>query len=204
LDSSQQLNPAPDATLIKAVVIGASTGGPSAIMEILRELPNTLHVPVFVGQHMPAEFVPGFVNGLSRDAHIPVEMASQNEVAGDGRIYVAPGDSDMKVIRDPLGKIHMLLVPPSTTLTPSIDVLMASVATVYGTGTLGIILTGMGVDGLEGMRAIKAVGGKTIVQDEATSAVYGMAQAVDNEHLADIILPLPAIAGAIAGWSVAP
>lgn len=204
MDPSQQPTGPTDTPLTKAVVIGASTGGPSAIMEILRELPDTLEVPVFVAQHMPAEFVSGFVNGLSRDAQIPVEMASQNEVAGDGHIYVAPGDNDMKLVRDPLGKIHTLLVPPSTTLTPSIDILMASVATVYGTGTLGIILTGMGVDGLEGMRAIKAVGGKTIVQDEATSAVYGMAQAVDNEHLADIILPLSAISGAIAGWSVAP
>ena len=204
MEPPQQPTDTTDNPPLKAVVIGASTGGPSALSEILRELPETLGVPVFVAQHMPPEFVPGFVDGLSRDAKLPVEMASQNEVAGGGRIYVAPGDSDMKLVRDPLGKTHMLLVPPSTTLTPSIDTLMASVATVFGTGTLGIILTGMGVDGLEGMRAIKAVGGKTIVQDEATSAVYGMAQAVDNEHLADIVLPLPAIAGAIAGWSVAP
>jgi two-component system, chemotaxis family, protein-glutamate methylesterase/glutaminase len=199
------LDPVPPNSLPeKAIVIGASTGGPSALLEILRILPGDLTVPVFIGQHMPPDFVPDFVQSLSRDVLLPITIATPHEPPLHGHIYVAPGDQDLKVARGPLETPRLLLVPASTSLTPSIDVLMASVATVYGRGTLGIILTGMGVDGLEGMRAIKAAGGRTIVQDEATSAVYGMAQAVDNERLADAILPPPAIANAIASWSVAP
>jgi two-component system chemotaxis response regulator CheB len=150
---------------------------------------------------MSPDIIPEFVHSLSQGVSLTVQLASQNEVIINNHIYVAPGDMDTRLILDPLGNSRILLFPPTTTLTPSIDVLMASAATVYGTHSLGIILTGMGVDGLEGMRAIKAVGGMTIVQDEATSAVYGMAQAVNNEHLADVVLPLQAIAEAIASWS---
>jgi len=188
----------------KAVVIGASTGGPSAISEILRALPDTLTMPVFVAQHMSPDIIPEFVHSLSQGVALTVTLAAQNEVAVTNHIYVVPGDMDTKLILDPLGNPRILLFPPTTTLTPSIDVLMASVATVYGAHSLGVILTGMGVDGLEGMRAIKAVGGRTIVQDEATSAVYGMAQAVNNEQLADTVLPLQTIAEAIVSWSTTP
>ena len=203
MDASLQPAPTTADSPAKAVVIGASTGGPSAVSAILQALPDTLAVPVFVGQHMSPNIIPEFVHSLSQGVGITVQLANQNEVIVTNHIYVAPGDMDTKLILDPLGNLRILLFPPSTTLTPSIDVLMASVETVYGAHSLGIILTGMGVDGLEGMRAIKAVGGRTIVQDEATSAVYGMAQAVNNEHLADAVLPLQAIAEAIISWSTA-
>jgi two-component system, chemotaxis family, protein-glutamate methylesterase/glutaminase len=183
------------------IVIGASTGGPSALLQILQGLPKVLSVPVLVAQHMPPEFVPEFVQSLAHDTGLAIELGGQNATIEDGHIYVAPGDRDMKIVRDPLTTCRILLVPPSAFLKPSIDVLMTSVASVYGTSCLGVILSGMGVDGLEGMRAIKAAGGKTIIQDEATSAVYGMGQAVNNEHLADNILPLSAIASAIQTWS---
>jgi two-component system chemotaxis response regulator CheB len=185
---------------LKAVVLGASTGGPAAIPSILKALPSDLGAPIFVAQHMPGEFMEEFVHGLSRNSLVPVKLAAENEEVYSGQVYVGPGDYDMKLVRDPLGKVRVLLMPPYGTLRPSIDVLMSSVATVFGLGTLGVILTGMGVDGLEGMRAIKAVGGKTIVQDKATSVVYGMAQAVDKEHLADAVLPLSVIPGSIVNW----
>jgi len=184
----------------KAVVIGASTGGPTALLEILKNLP-TLSLPLLVAQHMPPQFVPEFAAYLTHNTEHVVEVGTQNAMITDGHVYVAPGDGDMRVMRDALDQCHLILVPPSAFLKPNIDVLMASVATVYGAGSLGVILTGMGTDGLEGMRAIKSVGGKTIVQDEATSAVYGMGQAVNEEHLADEVLPLSKIAAAISAWS---
>jgi two-component system chemotaxis response regulator CheB len=183
------------------VVIGASTGGPQALGEILRSLPDNVTTPIFVAQHLPPAFVLEFIASVAPALRMKIEIGTQNGAVSDGTIYVAPGDNDMKIMHDGAGIRHLIMVPASGMLKPSIDILMASAATEYGAGCLGIILTGMGVDGLEGMRAIKSVGGKTIVQDEATSAVYGMAQAVNKEHLADNVLPLPDIGGAIVEWS---
>lgn len=199
--TSDNIAPAPDPP--RAVAIGASTGGPSALLEILRALPDNVDLPIFVAQHMPQEFVPEFVKNIIREVTVKAVLGAQNEIISNGYVYVAPGDHDMKIVIDGIDRKRLLLADPFTMLKPSIDILMASAATAYGSGCLGIILTGMGVDGLEGMRAIKAVGGKTIIQDEATSAVYGMARTVSEEHLADEVLPLSAIAQAIIAWSTA-
>ncbi len=192
-------NNIPDNTA-KAVVIGSSTGGPNALREIFKALPDQVSFPIIVAQHMMPEFLPEFVKALNRDIKLNVELGEQAMRVKLGNIYIAPGDSNMKVIDDGFGTKRLLLIPSKAILRPSVDILMASVATYYGTGCLGIILTGMGNDGLEGMRAIKAVGGKTIVQDEATSVVYGMAQAVNDENLADFISPLSDIAQEIIKW----
>jgi two-component system chemotaxis response regulator CheB len=191
-------------TLItRVVVIGSSTGGPQALREIFETLPDDLSISVIVAQHMLSEFVPEFVNSLSKNIRMKIELGQQNTVLEPGVIYVAPGGSNTRAGIDSLGRRCLNVVPSTAILSPSVDILMASVATVYGIGCLGIILTGMGSDGLEGMRAIKAVGGKTVVQDKATSAVYGMAQSVNDEHLADLILPLSEISNEIISWSLA-
>lgn len=184
----------------RVVVIGASTGGPSALAQILKQLPEKIPIPIFVAQHMPEEFLPDFVKGLRKEACDNIHLATQNQRIEAGHIYISPSDRDALVIIDPLGDYHVILVDAYSDLRPSIDRLMASVATVYGAGCLGIILTGMGTDGLEGMRAIKAMGGRTVVQDKATSAVYGMAHAVESEQLADAVLPLSEIANRIIEW----
>jgi two-component system chemotaxis response regulator CheB len=184
----------------KAVVIGSSTGGPSALREIFEALPDQISFPIVVAQHMMSEFLPDFVKGLDRDIKLKVELGEQAMPVKLGNIYIAPGDTNMKVVDDGFGTKRLLLTPSIAILRPSVDILMASVATAYRAGCLGIILTGMGTDGLEGMRAIKAVGGKTIIQDKATSVVYGMAQSVNDEHLADSILALSDIAQAIVNW----
>jgi two-component system chemotaxis response regulator CheB len=183
--------------LKKAIVIGASTGGPEVLHSVIKVLPADLPFPVFVAQHMMPEFMESFAESLNHESLAMVELGGQDQIVEDSIIYIAPGGCDMKVVQCADGKIRLITIPPLSILQPSVDVLMASVATVYKGGCLGIVMTGMGKDGLEGMRAIKAVGGHTLVQDEATSTVYGMAKAVNDEHLADMVLPITAISAAI-------
>jgi two-component system chemotaxis response regulator CheB len=177
-------------TTTVALVIGASTGGPEALHTIIRQLPSDLPCPVFIAQHMMPEFMEDFVASLNKEMSIKVELGGQNQVVENSVVYVAPGGCDMKVVFSADHKIRLITAPALTVLQPSVDVLMASAATVYGSGCVGVILTGMGRDGLEGMRAIKSVGGKTVIQNEATSTVYGMAKAVNDEHLADLAMAL--------------
>jgi len=186
----------------KVVVIGASTGGPQALLKIFEDLPSVISVPIVVAQHMISEFLPQFVNSLSNDdINLKFELGEQNKALEAGRIYIAPGGSNMTVKIDNNGTKRLEISPSTAVLRPSIDMLMTSVANTYGANSLGIILSGMGKDGLEGMRAIKTAGGETITQDKDSSVVYGMAQAVNDQNLADFILPLPSIAGAIFRWS---
>jgi two-component system chemotaxis response regulator CheB len=189
-----------DSVAHRLVAIGASTGGPSALTQLLTALPGDQFVPIVVAQHMLEQLLPQFENHLADSLSQSVRLATDNTIIKNGVIYILPAECDTKIMRDSLGNPRFFNVPSSFTLRPSIDALMESAATVFASNCLGIILTGMGRDGLEGMRAIKELGGATIVQNEATSAVYGMAQAVENEHLADRILPLSDIPNAIYEW----
>jgi two-component system chemotaxis response regulator CheB len=185
----------------KVVIIGSSTGGPQALIDIFRSLPADLPIPVVVAQHMLPKFIAPFVNSVNKAVELPAYQGSEGLAIQPGGIYISPADSNMKLLRMPDGGVRVSIVPATMLLKPSVDILMTSAAAVYGEGCLGIILTGMGKDGLEGMRAIKASGGSTIIQDKSSSVVYGMAQAVFDEHLADKVLPLPSIASAIIEWS---
>ena len=162
------------------IAVGTSTGGPKALETILPLLPRGLPVPILIVQHLPAGFTTSFAKRLSQLCSISVEEGRDCERVRSGVAYIAPAgvhmrvrrrDSDAKVVislsPDPLAALHV----------PSVDVLMKSVAEVYSDHALGIILTGMGSDGAEGMSAIYRNGGFTIGQDEATSAVFGMPRA---------------------------
>jgi two-component system chemotaxis response regulator CheB len=184
---------------LKVVVIGASTGGPQAISEILANLPTDLNYAVLVVQHMPPTFTRSFAERLQKHAHVDAKEADEGDIIEDNAVLVAPGDKHMKVkLRQVDGRMR-----PTVTLTdeekvhnvrPSIDVLMGSVATVFGRNAIGVILTGMGKDGAAGMEAIKVARGGTIVQDETTSAVYGMPKATLERVKVDIEAPLEEIA----------
>lgn len=169
------------------VVIGASTGGPKALPEVLAHLPGNLPAAVLVVQHMPEGFTRSFAERLNWSSPLEVKEAEDGEEIKHGTVYIAPGNRHMTIQGT---KIHLEDGPKVNFVRPAVDVLMKSVAAVYGPRTVGVILTGMGADGAEGMKAIKEYGGKTIVQNEETCVVYGMPKAVVDRGAADRIVPL--------------
>lgn len=161
-------SPAP----LQAVAIGASTGGPVVIQTILSALGNDFPASILIVQHMAPGFIGGFVTWLALSSRLPVHLASQGGQLLPGHVYVAPDGCHLEV--EPGGRIVLSDAPPVEGLRPSVSVLFRSMALVYGRGAVGILLTGMGRDGVEGLQAMKERGGVTIAQDEASSVIYGM------------------------------
>jgi two-component system, chemotaxis family, protein-glutamate methylesterase/glutaminase len=166
------------------VVIGASTGGPGALESIINNLPTNLTIPVVIAQHMPARFLETFADRLNANSLFQVKLAHKGEVLQNGKVYIAPGDNNLKVeISVATGK--PMFTYTNTTFSefnfPSVDCLFESVANTYGSRCIGVILTGMGRDGAKGLLQIKQSGGVTIAQDEQTSVVYGMPKAACDD-----------------------
>jgi two-component system chemotaxis response regulator CheB len=179
-------------SLPEIVVLGTSTGGPKALQEILPQLPADLPVGVLVVQHMPPGFTAPFAKRLDSLSKLKVKEASQGELVEPGSVYIAPAGQHSTVSRRGSKTILHISSEPSGTLhKPSVDVMMLSVAEEFGRHTLGIIMTGMGSDGLHGMTAIRNAGGITIGQDEATSAVYGMPRCCAESGVLQKVVPLP-------------
>lgn len=180
----------------KALLIGASTGGPQALNKLVSELgPVAERAPILIVQHMPATFTTILAEHLSlasgRLAREPVD----GETLGPGTIYVAPGGRHMQVARrNAMPVIRLDDGPPVNFCKPAVDPLFTSGCQVWGAATLAVILTGMGHDGTEGARAIVAAGGAVIAQDEATSVVWGMPGSAANAGLCSAVLPLDQIA----------
>ncbi|MDR7415656.1 MAG: chemotaxis-specific protein-glutamate methyltransferase CheB [Armatimonadota bacterium] len=178
---------------VRVVAVAASTGGPAALTMLFSRLPP-LRLPLVVVQHMP----PGFTAGLARRLHevsrIRVEEAEDGVIPQPGVAYVAPGGRQL-VVRD--GRWAVVEPAPSEILRPSADVTFSSLAEAYSP-VLGVVLTGMGRDGLEGCRHIKRAGGLVIAQNQETSVVYGMPRAVVEAGLADFVLPLERIGEEVA------
>lgn len=183
---------------VEAIAIGCSTGGPDALTTVLAGLPPQLSVPVLVVQHMPPLFTRLFAERLDRNCPLPVQEAADGQLVEPGRVYVAPGDRHL-VVRKRGGRVVVQLTTeaPENYCRPSVDVLFRSVASVYGSHALACVLTGMGRDGAKGAERIHAAGGRIIVQDEATSVVWGMPGAIASAGLASAVLPLPQIADAL-------
>ncbi len=183
---------------LEAVVLGSSTGGPDALSEVLAKLPRDLPVPVFVVQHMPPVFTSILAQRLDNVSPLRVSEASDGERPQPGHVYVAPGDHHLHLERDLLGpKITLNQGPQENFCRPAVDALFRSAVPVYGKRVLSVVLTGMGKDGREGVRALREAGAPSVVQDEATSVVWGMPGAVAQASLADQVLPLGDIASAI-------
>jgi len=180
------------------VAIGASTGGPRALADVLGELPPDFPVPILIVQHMPPLFTRHLADGLSSQCELPVAEATHGAVLEPGTVWVAPGDHHMTVGRDGSAlRLWLDQGPSENACRPSVNPLFRSVADVFGHGALAVVLTGMGQDGLEGASRIRAARGSVIVQDEASSVVWGMPGAVARAGLADKVLPLESIAGEI-------
>jgi len=182
----------------KVLVVGSSTGGPQALFKFLGELCGKTDLPILITQHMPATFTAILGDHLSRTLNLPGGEGKDGEVVQPGHFYLAPGDHHMTVVKEN-GKavIRLNQDPPENYCRPAVDQLFRSAAQVYGAATLGVMLTGMGQDGLAGSRNIADAGGTILAQDEETSVVWGMPGAVANAGLASAILPLPELGGAV-------
>lgn len=179
-----------DKPVVKMVAIAASAGGPEAIREILNNLPPKVPFPLGIVQHLPAGFIRELVAWLDATSKIKVKEAKNGESVGPDCAFVAPAPFNMLIADG--GRIILDGCSPDKTC-PSADIFFGSVARVYGSCAMGIVLTGMGRDGAEGLKKIRSAGGKTIAQDEKTSLIFGMPKAAIEIGAAEKILPLDLI-----------
>jgi two-component system, chemotaxis family, protein-glutamate methylesterase/glutaminase len=186
-------------TLPRCLLIGASTGGPRAIGEVLSRVGPVLRsVPTLIVQHMPPIFTAVFAEHLSVQLGLPVREAAHGEILGPGQIVVAPGGRHMGLSRvDGRAAVRLDDGPPVNFCRPAVDVLFRDAATVFGASALAVVLTGMGSDGTHGARALAGAGAAVLAQDEATSTVWGMPGSIARAGLAHDVLPLEAMAPAI-------
>lgn len=179
----------------RAIVIGASTGGPQAVPIVLKGLmPAIQQIPVFIALHIPAQFTATIAEHIERATALPTHTARHGEEVMNGHIYISPGNVHLAVAR--LGELALIVLsdaPPENFCKPSVDVLFRTAAYAYGAEVIGIILTGMGSDGLLGSRAIVEAGGVVVAQDAASSAVWGMPRSVVQDGLAHAVLSLDSI-----------
>jgi len=183
---------------VDVVAIAVSTGGPTALGSLLADLPATLPVPVLIVQHMPPMFTRVLAERLDRTCAIRVLEAAHGQVLEPGSVRIAPGDRHMEVERSgDAVRIRTNTSPRENSCRPSADPLFRTVAETYGAHALGIVMTGMGSDGLRGARRLTEAGARVIVQDEASSVVWGMPGFVVREGLADAVVPLSELPGEI-------
>jgi two-component system chemotaxis response regulator CheB len=184
----------------ECVAIGTSTGGPVALSRIVPALPQNFAAPIVIVQHMPPGFTRPLADRLNASSRIPVKEGEDGMVLRPGHAIIAPAGKQL-VLRRSYGSDDVevaLTVDNGKSLhVPSVDVMTASVAQVFGSRTLAAILTGMGQDGVVGLRAVKDRGGFVVGQDAATSVVYGMPRAAAQAGLVDRVLPLDEIASAL-------
>lgn len=177
----------------QAVVIGASTGGPKVLLELIKGLPNKIKMPIFIVQHMPKGFTAHFANRLNDFTTTPVYEATDGMMI-ENAIYLAPGDYHMEVVGQ---RIKLNNEPKLHGTRPAVDYLFKSAAKMYGQHLVAFLLTGMGHDGAEGMAVVKTSGGYNIAQDEATSTVYGMPKSAVALNVVDESLSLTDISKAL-------
>ena len=189
---------APRAGVVQLLAIGASTGGPNALGTLLSSLTADFPVPIVIVQHMPPQFTRFLAERLSAKGGLPVREAAQGDVLEPGRAYVAPGDYHLRLERSGTDvRVRLDQGPHEHSCRPSVDVLFFSVAEVFGGSALGLVLTGMGQDGLKGSERLVAAGGRVLVQDEGSSVVWGMPGMVARAGFADRVLPLDQLAAEI-------
>ncbi len=185
-EDDQKNDEAPISTYI--ISIASSTGGPKALAAILSNLPPFFPFPILVSQHIDAEFVESLVEFLNDASPLRILKGKDGEIPQAGKVYISPGNKHMTV--NSLGIITLLEPDPGEIYHPSCNRLLSSTAEAFGDKNIGIILTGMGSDGAEGMQKIKEAGGRTIAQDKNSSVIFGMPNVAIEKKCIDHILPL--------------
>jgi two-component system chemotaxis response regulator CheB len=180
---------------IRILVMGASTGGPVAFQQVLSMLPTDLPVPIMIIQHIGAEFIEGMIQWLQKTTGLPIHLAQNGQHMLPGHVYMAPDNLHMGVKKGEI--IELSLSEPEEGLRPSVSYLFRSAAATYGKHAVGVLLTGMGRDGGQGLKVMKDAGAHTIAQDESTSMVFGMPAEAIKLGGAQYILPLRKIPGKI-------
>jgi len=186
----------PPKTDKKVMIIGSSTGGPHALSEIIPKLHRTFPLAVLIVQHLPVGFTKSFSERLSWQTSITLKEAEDDDVIKPGQVFIAPSGYHT-IVKN--GRIELNKRPKVNRMRPSIDVTMNSAAEAYNDKAIGVLLSGMGKDGAEGMKAIRGRGGKTIVQDELTSVIFGMPKAALDLGVVDKVAALPDIVDEIIG-----
>jgi two-component system chemotaxis response regulator CheB len=182
----------------KVVAIGISTGGPNSLEYMLGHLPANFPAAILIVQHMPAGFTETFARRLNETCLLEVKEAQSGDLLSAGRVLVCPGDRHMRVRRMPLGDVVVLSDDSRiNNHRPSVDVLFHSVAQEFGSDSVGLLMTGMGEDGAEGLGAMKASGALTIAQDEASSIVFGMPRAAIERGYANRVVSLESLANTL-------
>jgi two-component system chemotaxis response regulator CheB len=176
------------------VAIGSSTGGPSALMTILRPLPARFPLPIVIAQHIAEGFIPGLVDWLNDACAITIEAAEDGHALKPGTAYFAPTGRNLKVSG---GAVHFAAPEKGQLYIPSADTLLASVADTHGAHGIGVLLTGMGADGAVGLKAMRDAGAATIAQDEETSTVFGMPKSAIELGAAEKVLAVQNVAGEV-------
>ncbi|MDS1029504.1 chemotaxis response regulator protein-glutamate methylesterase [Bacillota bacterium LX-D] len=187
---------------IEVVAVGTSTGGPAALNTLISSLPANLPAGVLIVQHMPVGFTATLAQRLNDLGRMPVKEAEQGDIVQKGRALLAPAGWQMELVREN-GQVRINLSkesPVETLFKPSVDVLFLSVAKVYGSRSLGVVMTGMGSDGLRGLKAMKAQQCCSIAEAESSCVVYGMPRSIVEAGLADKVVPLPKIAEEIVNF----
>jgi two-component system, chemotaxis family, protein-glutamate methylesterase/glutaminase len=174
----------------KLLIIGASTGGPVAMADVLVALPENFPLPIALVQHMPENFTKAYAERLNKLCKISVREAADGDQLKPGVALLAPGGKQMMIDKRNGGCVRVFLENDRVTYKPSLDITFGSAANAYGDKVLGVVLTGMGADGCEGARLLKEMGSTLWTQDEASCIIYGMPMAVVNAGLSDKVLPL--------------
>jgi two-component system chemotaxis response regulator CheB len=191
-DFSQPPRELASAKRISIVAIGASTGGPQALKEILQHLPPNLSVPILCVQHISDGFLQGLIDWLALSSRLRVKVAEANELAVPAVVYFPPDRMHLEVEHN--GRLCLSRTKPVGGHCPSVNVLLKSVAKYFGRHALGVLLTGMGNDGAEGLLAIAKAGGDTVAQSEESCVVFGMPKVAIDSGAAKYVLPVEAIA----------
>lgn len=181
------------------VVIGISTGGPQALRDLIPRLPTTFPVPIAIVLHMPVGYTLMYAKRLDEVSALQVVEAGEGDPVRAGTVFIAPAGRHLVLTRATNGEVmtHLAMQPSDTPHRPAVDVLFRSAADVYGSRVLGIVMTGMGNDGLLGSAHIKALGGTIVTEAESSCVVYGMPRAVVEANLSDLSAPLTGMAAAI-------
>ena len=197
--------PASQAPPTRVVAIGISTGGPNALQFIFSQMPREFPGTILVVQHMPEGFTEMFARRLDDHSPLHVKEAQSGDLLLAGRVLVCPGNRHMKIRRAPLGNMVLLSDDPKVNgHRPSVDVLFRSVAQEIGSGSLAVLMTGMGEDGADGLGAVKAAGGITLVQSPETCVVDAMPRAAIEKGYAGRIVPLETMASSLLTHCAAP